>query len=358
MKRFLRIAQISTPMEQTPPLKYGGTELIVSELTEELVKRGHQVTLFATGDSQTKAKLVSTWPRGVFHDPDINPEVAHHLLFLKVLELADQFDIIHNHNGWRFLPYLRFFNKPVVNTYHSCYFLRIIPLFEKFKNYYYTSLSNAQRRPVSELNFTGNIYNGIDPTQYSFSDKKGEYLCFLGRIDPDKGIREAITIAQKANLKLLIAARIDPKFQKYFEWEIKPQLNGKIIFLGEVGGQPKSDFLTNAVGLLFPINWEEPFGLAMIEAMACGTPVIAFRRGSVPEVVKDGKTGFICPPGDLDCMVKAVKRIYEMPKDRYQTMRKNCRKHVEENFTVEKMVDGYEKVYKRVIEDWKRKHHG
>lgn len=351
----LKIAQISTPMERTPPLKYGGTELVVSELTEELVKRGHRVTLFATGDSQTKAKLISAWPRGAFHDNEINPEVAHHLLFLKVLKQADEFDIIHSHNGWRFLPYLKFIKKPVVNTYHSYFFSRVIPLFDEFKKYYFTSISQSQQKPVPNLNFVDNVYNGINPNQYSFSDKEGKYFCFLGRIDRDKGVKEAVTIAQKTNIKLLIAARIEEKYQKYFDWEIKPQLNKKIIFIGEVGGRSKQDFLAKASGLLFPIDWEEPFGLVMIEAMACGTPVIAFDRGSVPEVIKDGKTGFICPQGDLDCMIKAIKKITRMPTENYKKMRDICREHVEANFTLEKMVDGYEKVYKRVIEDYKNK---
>lgn len=354
MQRF-KIAQISTPMEKTPPLKYGGTEMVVSELTEELIRRGHHVVLFATGDSQTKAKLISAWPRGAFHDREINPEVAHHLLFLKVLEHMGEFDIIHNHNGWRFLPYLKFINKPVVNTYHSYYSSRSLPLFEEFKEACYTSISVSQQKPVSRLNFVGNVYNGIDPDKFNFSDKKEKYFCFLGRIDPDKGIKESIEIAQKANAKLMIAARIDEKYQKYFEEEIKPILNDRIVFVGEVGGKQKSDFLANAAALLFPVNWEEPFGLVMVEAMACGTPVVAFDRGSVPEILQDGKTGFICAQGDIADMIKAVKKISTMPDERYQEMCRACRQRTEENFTVKKMVDGYEEVYEKVIENWERR---
>lgn len=351
----MKIAQISTPMGKTPPDKYGGTELVVSELTEELVRRGHKVTLFATGDSQTKAKLVSAWPHGVFYDRELNIEVAHHLLFLKFLQFSKEFDIIHNHNGWRFLPYLRMIKKPVINTYHSYYFPTVIPLFNEFKDDYYTSLSWSHQKPASNLNFIDNIYNGIDVTKYDFYDQRGDYFCFLGRIDPTKGIKEAIIVAKKLKVKLLIAARIDQDYQKYFKTEIEPLLDEKIIFIGEVGGKAKTDFLKKATAILFPIDWEEPFGLVMIEAMACGTPVVAFNRGSVSEIVKDGQTGYISSQNDVDKMIKNVKKIIDLPDSRYQEMRRACREHVEENFTVEKMVNGYEKVYEKVIENWKKK---
>lgn len=351
----MKIAQISTPMEKTPPEKYGGTELIVSELTEELVNRKHQITLFATGDSQTKAELVSAWPRGVFYDRGINVEVAHHLLFLKLMDRSDEFDIIHNHNGWRFLPYLKFIKTPVVNTYHSYFFPTVIPLFNEFKNYYYTSLSRSHQKATPKLNFVANIYNGINLMDFDFSSKKGNYFCFLGRIDPEKGIIQAVVAAKRAKIKLLIAARIDNKYQKYFDEEIKPLLNDQIIFIGEVGGKAKTDFLKKATALLFPIDWEEPFGLVMIEAMACGTPVIAYDRGSVSEIVHEGKTGFICPQNDIDKMVKYIQKINIMKEAEYQQIRLACRRRVEENFTVKKMVDEYEKIYQKVIEDWKEK---
>lgn len=336
----LKIAQISPLDTSVPPKKYGGTERIVSQLTEGLVKRGHQVTLFASGDSKTKARLIAVIPLALNKIGEkINPQVAHLFSFTKVIERQKEFDIIHNHTGWRFLPFSKFLKTKVVHTYHSYFFERTRFFFKYFKEQPFTFLSKNQRSSVSFLKSAGIVYNGVKIEKFDFCQNPKDYFLFLGRFSPLKGTFEAIQAARKAKVKLIVAAKFEDS--EYYQKKVRPYLRSRNIkYVGEIGGKERLKLLKNARGLLFPIQWEEPFGLVMTEAMACGTPVIAFKRGAVPEVVQHGKTGFIVR--NVEEMAEKIKKI-----DRLS--RKDCRAWVEENFTAEKMVDGYEKAYYKIL---------
>jgi len=357
MIKKLKIAQLAPPYISVPPKKYGGTELIVYYLCQELTKRGHNVTLFASGDSKTSATLEWVFKKELYsqkinwQDP-FYPLLHATLIFKKNYN----FDIIHNHFHYFGLCFCAGAKTPFLTTYHGDFLTAEknpakYEILNQFKNTNFISISNAQRKTTSiKLNFIKTIYNGIDIKKFEFSPKKGKYLAYLGRITPKKGILEAIEIAKKTNLPLKIAAKIDknlPADIEFFEKKVKPLLKDKKIkYIGEITQNQKSSFLKNAIALLNPIQWEEPFGLVMVESMACGTPVIAFNRGSVPEVVKDKKTGFVV--NNINEAVKAVKKID-------QIKREDCRKWVEEKFTVERMVDEYEKVYYEVLKKSKSK---
>jgi glycosyltransferase involved in cell wall biosynthesis len=341
----MKIALLAPFEERVPPEKYGGTELIVSNITEELVKRGHEVHLLATGDSQTKANLIPIFPRSLRQEnmaQDMKAREAMKYLGVgKALTILSDLkpDIVHNHIGWRVLPFTKLLNCPTLTTLHG----PMAPqgyFYSQFKECFFASISNSQRKPLA-LNYVATVYNGIDISKLEFNEKPKDYFAFLGRMSPEKGPVQAIKIAKLAGVKLKMAAKIDAVDTEYFEKEVKPLIDGnQIEFIGEIGPQEKSDFLKNAIGLLAPIQWEEPFGLFFVEAMACGAPVIACRRGSVPEIVKDGETGLII--NTVEEGAKAIKKIKKIK-------RKDCRKHVENNFSIEKMVDGYEKVYKKIL---------
>ncbi|NIA10107.1 MAG: glycosyltransferase [Nitrospiraceae bacterium] len=356
----LKIAQIAPPWISVPPKKYGGTELIVSHLTEELVRRGHQVTLFASGDSITKAKLVSAWPKSLYRMGIPWTDALYPLLHaLTAFEKAEEFDIVHSHSSYWGLAFSPFIKTSMVTTYHGNFTsikknLARRRILEKFKKNNFISISNSQRKPADKinLNFVGTVYNGIDLKEFKFNNKSWNYLAWLGRITESKGIFEAIQVARKAKMVLKIAAKVDKNSQQdveFYNKKIKPLIDGKLIqYLGEINSYKKNNLLRNAKALLFSIQWDEPFGLVMIEAMACGTPVIAFKRGSVPEVVKHNKTGFIVSPfnknkePNIEGLVEAIKKIDQID-------RRECRKRVEENFTIKKMVDGYEEIYYKLI---------
>ena len=348
----LRIAQIAPPWIEVPPKKYGGTELIVSYLTEELIKKGHDVTLFASGTSKTQAKLVSAFPKALYWK-GISWADSYYSLFhaLTAFERAEDFDIIHNHYGYFGLCFSHLVKTPMVTTYHGDFALAEknfgkYKILKKLRHLPFVSISNSQRKFSSlKLNFVTTIYNGIDVEKFQFNAKPGKYLTWLGRITPKKGLLGAIKVAKKLNLPLKIAAKIDKNCSsdvEFYEKEIKPLIDGKkIIFLGEIEGyREKSNFLKNSLALLNPITWNEPFGLVMIEAMACGTPVIVFNQGSAKEVVEDGKTGFVVK--NINEMVRAVKKI-----DRIS--RKACRQRVEKHFTYQEMVSSYEKIYYKIL---------
>ena len=341
----LRIAQIAPLWFSIPPKKYGGIERIISFLTEELVRRGHKVTLFAAGNSKTKAKLVSLTKKGA-----ISEGVSWHDYYFNLLnhsiafERASQFDIIHCHWGIMGGFFQKFTKTPVLHTLHNIP-SQIDPRWKVFKYYkddlnlVFISKSERKNAPI-RFKHSWVVYNGIDTSKFKFNPKPKNHFIWIARVCPAKGIKEAIEIAKRAKVKLLLAGQIQPHHREYFEKEIKPELNSQIRYLGELSQEELSDFYGQAKGCLYPISWEEPFGLIMAESMACGTPVIAFNRGSVPEVIKDGKTGFIVK--NIPEAIRAIKKIDQID-------RRECRKWVEKNFTVEKMVDEYEKVYYEIL---------
>jgi len=334
----LKIAMLAPIAWRTPPRDYGPWELVVSNLTEGLVKRGYDITLFATKDSITKAKLHAICPRGYEEDKNINPEVWKLLHISELLERADEFDIIHNHFDYPLLTYSRLIKTPILTTIHGFSSPEIYPVYEKYNdNVHYASISDSDR--YEKLDYIATIYNGINLADFTYNPNKGDYLVFLGRICYEKGTYEAIQIAKKAGKKLIIAGIIQEK--DYFKKKVEPYIDGKQIkFIGPVGPKERNELLGNALALLHPVMKPERFGLVMPEAMACGTPVIAFDKGSIKEVVKDKKTGFAV--NNIDEAVESLNSINKIN-------RADCRKHVEENFGVEKMVDSYIKVYNKIL---------
>ncbi|GBO51539.1 glycosyltransferase [Pseudanabaena sp. lw0831] len=342
----MRIAQVSPLWEQVPPPAYGGTELVVSLLTEELVKRGHEVTLFASGDSTTSAKLESVHPRALRLDTSVkDPTIYDMLNMARVYENADQFDIIHSHVGCVALPYSNLVKTPTVHTLHGIFTADNEKLFTHVRKQPFISISNSQRDMSLGLNYVSTIYNGIDTNTFSFypQPEHPPYLAFLGRMSPEKGAHLAIEIAKRSGWHLKMAGKIDPNpiDLEYFEQKIRPHIDGKQIeFLGEANHQQKNVLMGGAVATLFPITWKEPFGLVMIESMVTGTPVIAMSLGSAPEVIADGVSGFLCHTV-VEC-IDAIAKVAKL--DRY-----NCREHVLINFTVKRMTDGYEAVYQKIL---------
>lgn len=348
----MKIALIAPIVESIPPVAYGGIELIVSLLAEGLAAAGHDVTLLASGDSKTSAKLVSTFPQALRRSEQANDRFWEREM--RLIGLAESikylnqhaFDIIHSHLDWKMLPFEPLLNGPLTTTLHGPLNVPAMQaVYTRYPHSRLVSLSHAQRRPLPDLHYVANVYNGIDTSKFSYQDVPEDYFLFLGRISPEKGPTLAIEAAKRANINLIMAAKIDPVDQEFFDKEVKPLIDGvQIQFIGEVNHQQKIPLLQKAKGMLFPIQWEEPFGLVMTEAMACGTPVIAFHRGSVPEVIIDKKTGFIVDT--LEEMVEAVPKISSLK-------RIDCHTHVKENFSLEKMVADYEQAYKDILEHGK-----
>lgn len=347
----MRIAQISTLFESVPPTRYGGTERVVSYLTEELVRLGHDVTLFASGDSVTSARLVPVCPRALWQEPTCRETLPHHVLLMEqVFVDVTRFDVLHFHTDYLHFPFLRRDPWPSVTTLHG--FLNptdVGRFFETYAEFPLISISNAQRRTIADANWLATIHHGLPERMHTFGKEPDGYLAFLGRISPEKRLDRAIEIAHRAQVPLKVAAKIYPEEQGYFKKNIEPLLEESkafVEFVGEIGGRTKDEFLRGARALLFPIDWEEPFGLVMIEAMACGTPVIAWRRGSVPEVVDDGVTGFIVD--DIEAAVNAVRRIREID-------RAKCRSVFEQRFEASRMARRYVEAYGRAIEEHHRR---
>jgi glycosyltransferase involved in cell wall biosynthesis len=342
----MKIAQVAPLYESVPPKLYGGTERVVSYLTEELVRQGHDVTLFATGDSETSAELVSGCERALRLSQTCRDPLAYHTILLdQVLARADEFDIIHFHTDYSHFPATRSLNLPTVTTLHGRLDLPdLVPLYNQFDQVPLVSISQAQRQPLGRVNWVGNVYHGLPLHLHAPrpSAAKGDYLAFVGRISPEKRPDRAISIAVKAGMKLKIAAKVDPADRQYFESEIKPLLSSPgVEFIGEIDETQKTEFLANAFAYLFPIDWPEPFGLTMIEAMACGTPTIAFRCGSVPEIIEDGVTGFVVTSEEEALMaIRHVGRI----------SRARCRAAFERRFTACRMARDYVNIYQALIE--------
>lgn len=342
----MRIAQIAPLWERVPPPAYGGTELVVGLLTDELVRRGHEVTLFASGDSNTLAKLESVHPRALRLDTKIREYGIYEMLQMsRVYERAHEFDIIHSHMGCVALPYTKLVKTPTVHTLHGIFTPDNEKMFTHAKDQPYVSISNTQRDTRLGLNYVATVYNGIDVDSHRFysQPENPPYLAFLGRISPEKGTHLAIAIAKAAGWKLKIAGKVDVVDVEYFEKEIKPQIDGEQIqYLGEANHTMKNALMGGAAATLFPITWREPFGLVMVESMAAGTPVIALRLGSTPEVVHDGISGFLCDTVE-DCVEVIPKAV--------QLDRQRCRDYVVQKFGVQRMVDGYEAVYENILAD-------
>jgi len=339
----MRIAQVAPLYESVPPKLYGGTERVVSYLTEELVRLGHQVTLFASGDSQTTARLVPCCPAALRLDTACIDPLAHHILMLdRVFRESENFDILHFHCDYMHFPLSRRLKRLNITTLHGRLDLPdLAPLYREFTEMRVVSISNSQRTPLPWLNWQGTVYHGLPDRAFRFHSGPGKYLAFLGRICPEKGVDTAIEIARKCGIELRIAAKVDRVDEQYFQQVIRPMLDHPLIrYIGEICESEKDEFLGNAIAMLAPVNWPEPFGISMIEAMACGTPVIAFPRGSVPEVVDDGESGFIAR--NVDEAVTAVSKIERLS-------RKKCRRIFERRFAASRMAKDYVRIYQRLL---------
>jgi glycosyltransferase involved in cell wall biosynthesis len=342
MENCLKIAQVAPLYESVPPKYYGGTERVVSYLTEALVSLGHHVTLYASGDSVSSAKLQPICHNALrLDDSSIDGHADHVLLAETVLQESGQFDIVHSHIDYAAYPLLRRMDTPHVTTLHGRLDIpNLQNLYREFDDEPIISISNRQRLPLSWANWQATVYHGVPEELYTLNEKPGRYLAFLGRISPEKRVDDAIEVARRAGIPLKIAAKVDKIDKEYYETVVKPMLHKDVEFIGEISELEKKEFLGNAMALLFMIDWPEPFGLAMIESLACGTPVIARDRGSVPEIIDHGVTGFVVE--NLDDAGKAVRQIGQLS-------RKRCREVFEERFTAIRMAGNYLDVYKKLI---------
>lgn len=343
----MKIAQVAPLFESVPPKLYGGTERIVSYLTEELVRRGHEVTLFASGDSVTAAELVPCCDRALRLHPTIRNGYPYMILQLeKVMQRAAEFDILHFHVEHLHLPLVRDFQLRTVTTFHGrTDYSEMLPLYDSYPDLPLAFISNDQRAAMPERRRAATIHNALPRDLLAFGGREaGDYLAFLGRISPDKGPDKAIEVASRAGLPLKIAAKIDAADQKYWDEAIAPLVdaNPEVEYVGELDERQKAAFLGNARALVFPITWREPFGLVMIEAMACGTPVVAWRRGAVPEVIEEGVSGFVVD--NIDSAVEAVRRSHTLD-------RVAVRQAFERRFTAERMAEDYLRLYRSLLSE-------
>ncbi len=346
----LRIAQVAPLYESVPPHLYGGTERVVSYLTEELVRAGHEVTLFASGDSQTSAELVSVWNRALRLDERSPEPLSLHLTMLEeVARRAPGYDVVHFHTDGLQLPLTRRLSVAALTTLHGRLDLAgLAPLYREYREHPLVSISHAQRRPLAFAHWISTVHHGLPLELHAASPSPGHYLAFIGRISPEKRVDRAIAVARHTGIPLRIAAKIDRTDREYFASVIEPHIDGQLIeYVGEITEQEKTAFLGGAIALLFLIDWPEPFGLAMIEAMACGTPVIAAPCGSVPEVVDEGITGFIVE--DLRQAARCVQLAMRLD-------RRRCRAQFERRFTAQRMAEEYCRAYESLKERrWLRK---
>jgi glycosyltransferase involved in cell wall biosynthesis len=340
----MRIAQVAPLYESVPPKLYGGTERVVSYLTEELVRQGHEVTLFASGDSVTAAHLRPACDRALrLAGAKIVDPLAYHLHMVEmVAREADHFDVIHFHIDYLHFPVTRRQQLTAVTTLHGRLDIPdLVPVYQTFDDMNVVSISNSQRAPLPWVNWLGTVYHGLPENLHKLNPAPGKYLAFLGRISPEKRVDRAIGIATRLDMPIKIAAKVDPADRQYFECRIRGLLDHPLVeYIGEINDAEKTEFLGNAYALLFPIDWPEPFGLVMIESLACGTPVIAYRMGSTPEILDDGVTGFLV--NGIDEAVAAVKRVESID-------RRACRRVFEERFSAPRMASDYLSIYKRLL---------
>ena len=338
----MKIAVVAPVWVRVPPEQYGGIEIVINLTVEEQVRQGADITMFATGDAITGAKLRYIYPKAVGFASGHQSFPEGHVAW--AFSQAGEFDLVHNHAGVAGIAMARLIDTPVVTTLHNNYFVPENPVFfeQNKSNQFFVPISDAQKREIPGLNFTRTVYNAIDINKYPFVEKKEDFLLSLGNLWEVKGHDTAIAVAKKLGMKLIIAGKLDPKGEEFFNTKVKPHIDGEqIIFEGQISQERKMELFGKAKAFLFPIRWEEPFGLVMTEAMACGTPVIAFRHGSVPEVIKDGETGFIVD--DADGMAEAVLKVSQISP-------RACRAHVETEFSPRRMADGYMDAYAEVLE--------
>lgn len=343
----MRIAQLAPLAERVPPKTYGGTERVVHALTEELVRRGHEVTLFATGDSETSGHLKAVYPVGLREAGLVDIYGTNIWSLINIgacFSHQDDFDIIHNHLGFLTLPTADIAHTPVVTTMHGPFTADMRAIFRSFQKSHVVSISDSQRRGIKNVNFAGTVYNGLPMEGYPFSAEHDGYLLFVGRLSMEKGVHHAIKVAQELNMPLIIAAKLESVDRPYFKEYVEPRLSKKIRWIGEVDEEERNRLYSRAYAFLHPVTWKEPFGLTLIEAMACGCPVVAIGKGSIPEIVKHGKTGFVV--SEPDELADAVERIPTI-------RRRTCRTHVLKHFSASAMADGYEAMYRFILEQRK-----
>lgn len=346
----MKIAQIAPPWLKVPPRCYGGIETVIYDLTEELVAKGHDVTLFAPGGSRTSAKLIAPLPEPLGNIKAAKDNVINPLIYFeRVFSRAGEFDLVHNHDEYYSMFFASLVKTSVVQTLHNSYERKYLTseqmtIFKEFKSQNYVTISKSQKKFTPKINISGTVYNGINLDHFKYKDKPGDYLFWIGRTNRKKGGKEAISIAKRLGVKLIMAGSIDVDELWYYEKEIKPYVDGKqIVFIPEVDYDEKVALFQNALCTISPIHWEEPFGLIMVESMACGTPVVAFDRGAAKEVILDGFSGLVVSPKKSTAgMVSAVKNIS-------QIRRENCRKWVEDNFSSKKMANDYEDIYRKIL---------
>jgi glycosyltransferase involved in cell wall biosynthesis len=335
----MKIAMLSPIAWRTPPRHYGPWENVVSLLTEGLVDRGVDVTLFATGDSRTRGRLQSVCPRGYEEDGELLPKVWECLHISAVFEQGDAFDLIHNHFDYLPLTYSGMTRTPLLTTIHGFSSPKILPVYQKYnRRTHFVAISRADRSPL--LDYIATIHHGIDLNQFTFRPEHGEYLLFFGRIHPEKGTAECIQVARRTGMRLVMAGIVQDR--DYFETRVKPLVDDRrVVYAGSAGPRQRDRLLGGAYALLHPIGFDEPFGLSVVEAMACGTPVVAFNRGSMPEVIRHGTTGYLV--ADLEEMIRRVPEVRGLD-------RRLCRRWVEQRFSVERMVESYIEVYREIIQ--------
>ena len=342
----MRIAQLAPPWITVPPTGYGGTEWVVQQLCDGLTERGHDVRLYATGDSHTAAELCALFPEQMPDRIGVTPFDASHTSFAFADIERSELDLIHDHSGFIAVAFSRYLATPMVHTVHCAFDDYTYGFYGQFaREVGYIGISEYQKSMAPPgMDWAGIAYNAIPAEQWPYTTEKDDYLLAFGRVCEAKGFHHSIATAKRLGRRLIMAGVLQEPYREYFEKYIEPHIDGEqIVYEGEVGDERKRELFAHASAFIFPITWPEPFGLVMIEAMACGTPVVAMRQGSVPEVVDDGRTGFVVDPGDLDAFVAAVARVDQIDPA-------VCRRTVEERFTVERMVADYEAIYRRYLE--------